>query len=281
MPKISTITIYPLKSGAGIILHEAEVTDTGLANDREWMVVDADRTYISQREFSKLALVRPSLKDGALWLSAPRMDDIAVPNTPGTPLDCSLFGERCRAFTTSPAVDGWISDYLGVKASIVTRDKEFLRKGGVQYPERDDRPTSFVDNYGILIISQASLDDLNTRLDEPVAMDRFRPNVVIDGIDAYQEEEASDFSSQHVTLSLTNVCTRCVIPNIDQKTASVGREPFKTLSTFRFDDAYRGVRFGAYVAVASGIGAKISVGDAIKIGRPRASGTAHVSVRRP
>ena len=265
MPTISTITVYPLKSAAGITLQEAEVTDSGLANDREWMVLDGDRTYVSQREFSKLALVQPAMKEGELWLSAPQMGEIAVPMAPGTPVACSLFGEECRAFTTNAAIDGWISDYLGVKASIVSRDKGFLRKGGVQYPERDDRPTSFVDNYGILIISQASLDDLNTRLDEPVPMNRFRPNIVIDGIDAYVEEDAEGFSSETVTLSLTNVCTRCVIPNINQSTASVGREPFKTLSAFRFDDAYRGVRFGAYAAVAAGTGGKLRVGSPIEL----------------
>ena len=265
MPTICSITVYPLKSAAGITLQEAEVTASGLANDREWMVLDDNNTYVSQREFSKLALVQPALKDGELWLSAPQMSAIAVPAVPGTPVACSLFGEECRAFTTSPAIDGWISNYLGVKASIVSRDRGFLRKGGVQYPERDDRPTSFVDNYGILIISQASLDDLNTRLDEPVPMNRFRPNIVIDGIGAYDEEEAGGFFSENVTLSLTNVCTRCVIPNIDQSTASVGREPFKTLSGFRFDDGYRGVRFGAYAAVASGTGLKLRVGSPIEI----------------
>ena len=265
MPTIVNITVYPLKSAAGIDLQEADVTDSGFAHDREWMVVDEDFNFLTQRDYSKLALVRPVLRDGGISLRAPGMREIALPSADGPPIACGLFGESCGAFRTSEAVDGWISDYLGVKAAIVARDRGFLRKGGVQYPQRDERPTSFVDNYGLLIISKASLDDLNRRLDQPVPMNRFRPNIVIDGVFAYGEEYASAFASAHVEFGFTNVCTRCVLPNIDQATAAVGREPFKTLSGFRFDESYRGVRFGAYVAVSSGIGQKLRVGDQLDL----------------
>jgi len=263
MATVTDIVVYPLKSAAGVTLGEADVADSGLAYDREWMVVDGEANCLTQREYSKLAVVQPVLTGGQLSLRAPGMQVLDLPSGTGEPLACSLFGETCRAFATSPAANAWISDYLGAKAAIVTRDRSFLRKGGVQYPQRDDRPTSFVDNYGVLIISRASLSDLNSRLEEPVPMNRFRPNIVVDGLPAYEEEEAKGFASEEIEFAFTNVCTRCVIPNIDQATAAIKREPFQTLSSFRFDEGYRGVRFGAYAAVAAGIGCKLRVGDAL------------------
>jgi uncharacterized protein YcbX len=264
MPTITAINIYPLKSARGLAMTEATLADTGLANDREWMIVDKTGMFVTQREFPKLALVTPSLTPSGLTVEAPSMSKLAVDSS-GDRLDCVLFGETCSALRTSDEADEWFSTYLGAKVSLVARDPRFHRRGGVQYPSRDERATSFVDNYGILIISQASLDDLNTRLPSTVPMNRFRPNIVVDGMGPFEEEYVRTFAISDVELSATNVCTRCNLTTINQETAEVGSEPFQTLSQYRYDEGYKGVRFGAYAAVGAGVGSKLRVGDTVGI----------------
>jgi uncharacterized protein YcbX len=265
LPRITSLHVYPLKSAAGLSVPTAMLTQSGFAYDREWMVIDTDANFLTQREAPKLALVQPRLSADALILAAPDREEVAVPFSGGTPIACTLFGETCQAWTTTPEASAWMSDYLGRPVSIVARDHDFLRKGGVQYPQRDERPTSFVDNYGVLLISEASLSDLNTRLTTPVAMNRFRPNIVVEDVPPYEEEDAHGFTSNGVAFDFVNVCTRCVMTNIDQTSAQVGREPFQTLSGYRYDDGYRGVRFGAYLALKTGVGAALKVGDELQL----------------
>jgi uncharacterized protein YcbX len=136
---------------------------------------------------------------------------------------------------------------------------EKLRKGGVQYPERDDAPTSFVDNYGVLVISQASHAALNQKLPQAVPMNRFRPNIVVTGIDEHEEDYFTNARSGDVALRFINPCFRCSLTSIDQQSAMPGLDVLPTLSTYRYDEAAKGVKFGTYAAISAGIGSQLKV----------------------
>src|SRR5271168_2415343 len=148
MPTISDLFVYPVKSCAGVRMKEVSIVSTGFELDRNWMVVDADGNFVTQREHSMLALVKPQL-NGDITLTAPDMAPLHVSaDGGGEPVTITLSGETHGAMATTPEADAWFGKYLGGTFRLVKCDPETLRKGGVQYPQRDDAPTSFVDNYG-------------------------------------------------------------------------------------------------------------------------------------
>jgi hypothetical protein len=259
MPTISDLFVYPVKSCAGVRMKEVSIVPTGFAFDRNWMVVDADGNFVTQREHPMLALVKPAL-NGGVTLTAPDMEPLHVaPNGGGEPVAITLFGETCAAMSTTAEADAWFSKYLGGAFRLVKCDPATLRKGGVQYPQRDDAPTSFVDNYGVLVISQASHAALNQKLPQAVPMNRFRPNIVVAGIDEHEEDYFTNARSGDVALRFVNPCYRCSLTSIDQQSATPGLDVLPTLSTYRYDEAVKGVKFGAYAAISGGVGAQLCV----------------------
>jgi len=259
MPTISDLFVYPVKSCAGVRMKEVSIVPTGFAFDRDWMVVDTDGNFVTQREHPMLALVKPAL-NGGVTLTAPDMEPLHVTaNGGGEPVAITLFGETCAAMSTTPESDAWFSKYLGGKFRLVKCDPATLRKGGVQYPQRDDAPTSFVDNYGVLVISQASHAALNQKLPQAVPMNRFRPNIVVAGIDEHEEDYFTNARSGDVALRFVNPCYRCSLTSIDQQSATPGLDVLPTLSTYRYDEAVKGVKFGAYAAISGGVGAQLCV----------------------
>jgi uncharacterized protein YcbX len=259
MPTISDLFVYPVKSCAGVRMKEVSIVPTGFAFDRNWMVVDADGNFVTQREQPTLALVKPAL-NGGVMLTAPDMEPLHVaPNGGGEPVAITLFGETCAAVATTPEADAWFSKYLGGAFRLVKCDPAVLRKGGVQYPQRDDAPTSFVDNYGVLVISQASHASLNQKLPQAVPMNRFRPNIVVAGIDEHEEDYFTNARSGDVALRFINPCYRCSLTSIDQQSATPGLDVLPTLSTYRYDEAVKGVKFGTYAAISGGVGSALRV----------------------
>jgi uncharacterized protein len=265
MIKIKDLFVYPIKSCKGIGVAEIELSPTGFVGDRNWMVVDEAGVFVSQREHPKLALVEPRLTDDGLVLNAPGMTELSVsPSAQGMQgCEVELFGEKLPSYCAGDEPAKWFGEYLGGSFRLVARDPGFLRKGGVQYPSRDEAPTSFVDNYGILVISEASRSDLNNRLVSGVPMNRFRPNIVVEGVDAYGEDYFASASAGDVTLRFVDVCYRCNMTTIDQEKAEFGQEPLQTLGRYRSSKA--GVRFGNYAAVAGGIGKRLTAGSALQI----------------
>lgn len=259
MPTISDLFVYPVKSCAGLRLKEVAIVPTGFAFDRNWMVVDADGNFVTQREHPKLALVKPQL-NGGITLTAPDMEPLRVSaNGGGEPVAITLFGEAHGAMSTTAEADAWFSRFLGGRFRLVKCDPAKLRKGGVQYPERDDAPTSFVDNYGVLVISQASHVALNQKLPQAVPMNRFRPNIVVAGVDEHEEDYFTNARCGDVGLRFINPCYRCSLTSIDQQSATPGLDVLPTLSTYRYDEAVKGVKFGAYAAISSGVGSALRV----------------------
>jgi uncharacterized protein len=259
MPKISDLFVYPVKSCAGVRMNEVSIVPTGFAFDRNWMVVDADGNFVTQREQSTLALVKPQL-NGGITLTAPDMEPLHVAaDAAGEPVTITLFGETHGAMATTPEADAWFSKYLGGKFRLVKCDPAKLRKGGVQYPQRDDAPTSFVDNYGVLVISQASHAALNQKLPHEVPMNRFRPNIVVGGVEEHDEDYFTNARCGDVALRFVNPCYRCSLTSIDQQSAMPGLDVLPTLSTYRYDEAVKGVKFGAYAAISAGIGSALRI----------------------
>jgi MOSC domain-containing protein len=259
MPKISDLFVYPVKSCAGVRMNEVSIVPTGFAFDRNWMVVDADGNFVTQREQSTLALVKPQL-NGGITLTAPDMEPLHVAaDAAGEPVTITLFGETHGAMATTPEADAWFSKYLGGKFRLVKCDPAKLRKGGVQYPQRDDAPTSFVDNYGVLVISQASHAALNQKLPHEVPMNRFRPNIVVGGVEEHDEDYFTNARCGDVALRFVNPCYRCSLTSIDQQSAMPGLDVLPTLSTYRYDESVKGVKFGAYAAISAGIGSALRI----------------------
>jgi uncharacterized protein len=268
---MSSVTIkqlfyYPVKSCAGVEVAEAQVGATGLRHDRRWMVVDANGMFVTQRERPELALVVPRVANGSLSLSAPQAPDIAVPAKAGRDrIQVEIFGERYPAASVSGTADRWFSDYLKSPHRLVAFDDDVLRKGGVQYPQRDEAPTLFPDNFGVLLVSDASLSDLNQRMPQALPINRFRPNVVVSGLNAYEEDYLAGIKSGGFALRFVDLCFRCNLTTIDQKTTQMGEEPLKTLMSYRVDPKNSGVKFGAYFVVERGTTGHLRVGDEAEI----------------
>lgn len=268
---MSSVTVkqlfyYPVKSCAGVEVSEAQVSASGLLHDRRWMVVDASGVFVTQRERPELALVFPRVEDGVLSFCAPQAAALAVPvDARHERIQVEIFGERYPALTVSESADVWFSQYLKAPHRLVAFDDAVLRKGGVQYPTRDDAPTLFPDNYGLLVLSDASLADLNKRISEPVPVNRFRPNVVVSGLKAYEEDYLANLKIGGSQLRFVDLCFRCNLTTIDQNTAQFGEEPLKTLMSYRVDQKNSGVKFGAYFAVEDAQPGRLRVGDEVEI----------------
>lgn len=264
MTTIADLITYPVKSCRGIHHDAIEVTRTGLANDRRWMIIDDAGVAVTQREQSRLALVVPTLEEEILSLDAPGMSRFSMPaGTIEQAETVELFGEHISSLSVSLAANEWFSDYLGASVRLVTCDPSFNRRGGVQYPSRDEAPTSFTDNYGILVISEASHNDLNSRMDVSLPMNRFRPNIVVKGVEAYDEDYFQSARTGDVELRFIDLCYRCNLTTIDQEKAVFGQEPLVTLGAYRNEKA--GVKFGSYAAVSGGFGLLLKTGSTMEV----------------
>lgn len=263
MLTIEKLYVYPVKSCGGVAVDTIELCATGFRLDRSWMVTEANGQFVTQREQPRLALVSPAISGDTVTLSAPGMTELSLRvGETETPMEVVVFGETLSSLTVGEHADKWISTYLGGDFRIVANDPSFYRKGGVQYPDRDEAPTSFVDNYGLLVISRASLNDLNGRMAELLPVNRFRPNIVLAGPDAYDEDYFAAVSGDDFELRFIDLCYRCNLTTIDQATAELGHEPLSTLSAYR--KVEQGVKFGSYAAVKSGIGRSIRVGQKLR-----------------
>jgi uncharacterized protein YcbX len=251
----------------------------GFAHDREWMIVQDDDEergmFLTQRELSELALIQPALSDDALTLCAPEMPPLVVPlahDADARTLPVVVWRDTCIGVDEGDAAASWVSAHLGLAARLVRMQPGFVRPVDVTYAKTPAQ-TGFADGYPLLVISEASLADLNARLVKrgkaPVPMARFRPNIVVSGCDAYAEDEWTRIEIGGVPLDCVKTCARCAITTVDPATATIpdAQEPLATLATYR--KISRGVIFGQNV-VHRGLG-RLSVGDAVTIRDSRQS----------
>lgn len=283
--RILSLHIYPIKSCAGIDLAESPIDRAGLAQDRRWMLISADGQFMTQRQWPAMALIRTALTADALRLSAPGMADLDVP-LDGSGLEpgaetVAVWSDTISAQRESAAVGQWFSDFLKTPCRLLKVDTAAQRNAKPDWVSRwvDAHPDlaetfagehhfGFADGFPLLIANQASLDDLNVRLQAkgvaPVPMDRFRPNIVVEGEwEPFEEDHTAMITAVGVKMAFVKPCTRCSIPDIDQRTAQQYEEPGRTLAGYR--NLEIGVVFGQNAILDAPAGARLKVGDAVEI----------------
>jgi uncharacterized protein YcbX len=261
---VASLHVYPVKSCRGIALETSPVSDRGLAFDREWMVVDGDGRFVTQRDLPRLALIEPSLLGGALELSSPGCGRLAVPlSMDGAARGVTVWNDSFPAVDQGDEAAAWLSSALQQSVRLVRFDPVVRRYCNVSYAGETGAHTAFADAYPLLILSEASLADLNSRLGEPLPMNRFRPNVVLSGIDAYDEDHIDEIRAGGIAFKLVKRCTRCQITTTDQSTAVVGNEPLSTLAGYRMNAELGGVTFGMNAIVVAGAGLALHRGDRV------------------
>jgi uncharacterized protein YcbX len=264
---IGALYIYPVKSARGIALEAACLTATGLAQDRRWMIVGDSGRGITQRELPRLALLVPTLSATALQLQAPSMPDISIAlSQQGERCAVSVWDHHCDAFDEGPHIAQWLQEFLGRECRLVRFDPLHRRLSDHQWTGGFEAQTQFADAFALLALSRASLDELNGRLMRPLPMNRFRPNIVLDGIDAFDEDRIDELSDGVVRLKPVKPCTRCKITTTNQDTGCVeDDEPLRTLKSYRYDAALRGVCFGQNLIVLAGAGARLQRGQSLQL----------------
>ncbi len=232
--KLSGIFIYPVKSLAGIQLVSSDITSTGLKFDRKWMLVDVDGQFLSQRRLPRMALIKTVLTANHLILKAPEMPglSIALTDTDGRVVKSVIWKDQCDTSHVSQEADEWFSDFLGQKCQLVHQLDEVIRSVDPDYAQTTDQ-VAFSDGFPFLIISENSLASLNHDMQLDFPMARFRPNLVISGCPAYEEDNWREIRIGHIDFRLPKPCSRCVVPTIDPETAQTGKEPLATLNKLR------------------------------------------------
>lgn len=236
--QLSGLYFYPVKSFAGIALDQAPLDVRGIHNDRRWMLVDANGRFLSQRQYPRMCLIRVSLRPSGLRLSAPGMSDLDLPleHPGGEELTVEVWRDRCQAISLGPHAAGWVGQFLDCDCRLVYLPDDFERQVDPQYAQPGDQ-VGFADGFPLLLISQGSLDRLNRRLQQPVSMIRFRPNLVVSGCEPHAEDHWRRIRIGDMEFEVAKPCSRCVIPSIDPETGERGEEPLQTLAGYRRRDS--------------------------------------------
>ena len=274
---VARLFIYPVKSCAGIEVQEALLTETGLEFDRAWMLVDAQGAFLTQRALPRMALIRPRIArdQGALLLQAPGLGELRVPlatdaTQPLTPV--VVWKDTVPAWDMGDEAAHWLTAFLGQPCRLLRFDPAQRRLSSPDWTGGRAVPNQFSDGFPLLLTSTASLQELNTRLQaagQPVVgMERFRPNVVIDGVQAHDEDRLEllriDAGAAEVQLQPVKPCARCPIPNIDPATAESRPAVGDMLRCYRQDKRLGGaVTFGMNAIVCQGGGQILRVGQAV------------------
>jgi uncharacterized protein YcbX len=289
---ILSLHSYPVKSCAGIAHTHANIGVAGLALDRQWVVVDGNGRFMTQRTCARLALIQPGLEAERLTLSAPGMPPVHVAKpehgsaTPGIPIPVPvrIFCSDTLGADEGDAVAHWLSAFLETPCRLLRLHPNAARMASPQHVDawraahQDWAPGfpaqhsfGFADGFPFLVTNQASLDELNEQMrvkgEPPIPMNRFRPNIVLDGLQAYEEDMLTGLRIGSMRFALVKPCARCPVPNIDQDTAIAAREPGLTLAETRRFSA--GVLFGVNAVVdgagtGAGSGAQLSVGERVE-----------------
>lgn len=278
-PRIAALYVYPIKSCAGITTDALRFDAMGPLDDRRWMLVDDGGQFLTQREVPALALVRPSRQDGGLRVIAPGMPPLAVTGSGGTRTTTWCWDDRCAGFDEGIESRAWFSEYLGRGARLLRFDTTMTRAASRSWVgDGTGAPgtlTRFTDGFPLLVVSKASLDALNARLvlaGVPEAtIQRFRPNIVVDGIDAFEEDlcetlTSVPFRGPPVVLRPVKPCTRCTIPEVDPGTGRHESGILLVLAGFRADPRLGGAAtFGMNAVVTSGLDGTLRVGDPLTV----------------
>ncbi len=266
--------VYPIKSCAGVEVQEALLIETGLEFDRAWMVVDAQGVFVSQRELPRMALITPQLKHFDMVLRAPGMLALHIAlDKVEEPVTVTVWNDAVKAYDMGSVAAQWFTDFLGQPLRLVRFDPEQQRLSNKKWTKDTDAPNQFSDGFPLLLVSEASLQLLNDKLTAAgkptVGMDRFRPNIVLSGLDAHDEDRLADLriTTAEGVASLRGVkpCPRCPIPNIDPQTALSTPDVGDALQTYRANPMMDGaITFGMNAVVLTGVEHMVRVGQRVE-----------------
>ncbi len=272
---VSALFVHPVKSCAGVAVPRGLLVETGLDLDRAWMLVDEHGEMRTQRELPRMALIQPALRHSDVVLRAPGMLALhLLLDTVEAPTRVRVWGDVVKAYDMGDLAAQWCSDFLGTKLRLVRFDPEETRLSDPQWAGDLRAENAFSDGYPLLVANSASLADLNARLatkgEAPVTMQRFRPNLVLDGLPAWDEDHLHEIDiateAGVVTLRLVKPCTRCSIPNVDPASAVVGTEPGATLAGYRADARMNGgITFGMNAVIVTGVEHTLRTGQAVSL----------------
>jgi uncharacterized protein YcbX len=266
--RIASLHVYPVKGCRGIAATSVTVATTGLVidgvGDREWMVTDRACRFVTQRELPRLALIETAVADGKLTLSVPHAAPLIIDRADGTLRDVVVWRSEVRGFDMGDAAADWLSAWLAADVRLVRFDRSDERACNPEFAGDSGAHTFFADGYPILVIGDASLADLNSRLaargQPALPMNRFRPNVVLQGLPPYAEDHLDTIVVGDVALRCVKPCVRCQVTTTDQYSAQVGLEPLRTLGEYRLSERMEGVTFGMNAIVVAGAESSLAVG---------------------
>ena len=198
------------------------------------MLVDETDEFMSQRAHPRINLVSTHLSDEQLTVSAPGMPDLRIPlrQENGNPINVSVWGDKNKGAPVGEEADRWFGEFLKFRCRLVSKPDDDPQLVDSAYVRNGDQ-VGFADGFAFLLISEASLEDLNSRLEDPLPMNRFRPNFVVKGCDPYAEDGWDRLRIGGVTFRVAEACPRCAISRTGQKTGTRGKEPLRTLATYR------------------------------------------------
>lgn len=233
---LTDIIVYPIKSLGGISMKTAKVEKRGLQYDRRWMLVDENGMFLTQRKFPEMALLQVEIMEKGLEVSH-KIKNVKVLNIPFDmkPMEhlrVQIWDDECAAFTINDDINQWFSDILGTNCRLVYMPDDSLRQLDKRYAKNGDI-TGFSDAYPILILGEIALENLNNKLTTTISMNRFRPNFVFKGGKPNEEDNWKEFKIGEVGFYGVKPCARCVMTTINQENAAKGKEPLKTLATYR------------------------------------------------
>lgn len=272
MPTVSELAIYPVKSCGVLHPEQAELDARGFRDDRRWMIVrdtpNARGQFVTLREYPPMALIQPSLQIDTITLDMPGYSALTLPrDLDGPRISVEVWNDTCSAIDMGDGAAAWVSRALGVDLRLVRQADDEQRAVSMKYTNEASE-VSFADGYPLLIISTASLDDLNDRLlakgADALPMGRFRPNIVVTGVPAFAEDTWKRIRIGGIEMEVAKPCARCVATTVDPATGTVpdSDEPLRTLATFR-RGVGGGVMFGQNV-IHRGLG-HINVGDTVEV----------------
>ncbi len=258
------ITLYPIKSVRGVELSEVSIGPRGLLNDRDWMLVDANGRFVSQRTLGAMAQLVAHATFNGLVIEHARCTplEVARPVT-GPPREVQVWDDRVLAYDAGDAAADWLGSLFGQPLRLVWMPPQTLRPVDPRYAGLPNVPVSFADGFPILITNIASLEDLNRRLPLPIPMARFRPNLMISGWSPFAEDGIRRIRCGDLELLLVKPCTRCSIPTLDHQTGELSTDPTPVLKSFRYDRELHGVTFGVNAIITAGWGSTLRLDEVV------------------
>jgi uncharacterized protein YcbX len=275
MAILTGLVLYPIKSCAGIAVERARVTAAGLSalgmHDREWMLVTEDGQFLTQREHPRMALIVPQVADGRLFVNAPTAVplalDLSAPD--GPPRSVRIWDDVVAAADCGDAAARWFSRVLGSACRLVRFRRDVVRPTSTKWTGGVAAQARFADGYPLLLLGEASLADLNRRLvgagRAPLPMNRFRPNLVVDGIAPYEEDYLDSLRAGELLIKPVKPCARCPIPSIDQATGNAGPDPLDIMLSYRANPRMEGaVCLGMNCILVGAAAGELSVGQLLE-----------------